>query len=559
VDNLKRSSYSEELNETLATLPDDLNEAYLNVFGRIFSPGAPRQDIALRILEFLTVSRRSLTVEEIDSLLAMRPRKRVSQKPSKMGRVQMKQTLLELFAPIVRILEPDGTVELVHLSIKDFLAKHEASPVNITQAHERFALSCLRYLNQPRFKIAGVAHNDIKPIMEANDLLVHAALSWSYHFTALAQPQEQLISAARVFLASQDILILWLKIFVSTKAESTGEAVTHDLLLLDSHLRRMGNHTMSVDSAMAQGAGFQGLFEFILERLTQERGPMDLHTLQWCAVLGKLNLDYTTCERHLRRAIEGFGAHPERGAEHPETITTMVALGRTYWNMKRLDEAEAVLRTCMDVREATMGPDDPDTLEVLSWLATVHRGKGMYDQACEEYEAIIKILQAKFGRQNRVVMREVKMLGVARRYEGNYDEAEALFQECLDWCQEVLGNMHPETVQAEKNLAMVYQMNGRLQEAEEKHRSVIVRQKAVTGEDAEYFISLQNLGETLRCLGRLEEAEKVLWEALTGKDIWHGPQHPHTKLTLASLARVYEARPGLGSDGKRTAVLLRSG
>ncbi|ROW01904.1 hypothetical protein VMCG_05534 [Cytospora schulzeri] len=279
--------------------------------------------------------------------------------------------------------------------------------------------------------------------------------------------------------------------------------------------------------------------------------PMDLQTLQWYAVLGKQNIDYKTCESHLRHAIDGFSNHPMRGPEHPETIATMVALGRTYWNMSRLDDAGNVLLRCRDAREAFLGAEDPDTLEVRSWLATVHRGKGLYTEACDEYEAIIASLERQYGRQNRLVMREVKMLGVARWHEGSYDAAEDLFLECLAWFREVLGETHPDTVQAAKNLAMVYQMDGRLEQAEDMHRDAIRRQLEVTGEDAEYFISLHNLGETLIGLGRLLEAEKVLLAALKGKDMWHGLKHPQTKLSLLSLATVYQKRSDLGTDGTR--------
>ncbi|PSR81752.1 hypothetical protein BD289DRAFT_438710 [Coniella lustricola] len=356
------------------------------------------------------------------------------------------------------------------------------------------------------------------------------------------------MKAIKTFFASQTAPIFWLRIFLSIKTESTGEAVTHDLLLLESHLKKTSAATSTIlNPSIVDGSCFQSLFHLLLKRSIEERGPSDLQTIQWYAILGKLNVDYGECEGHLRHAIEEFSNHPQRGPEHPETIDTMVALGRTYWNMKRLDQATEVFQRCYNVRTDSLGSHDPETLEVRSWLATVQRGKGSATEACSEYEEIIRILQSQIGRHNRVVMREIKMLGVARRHERSFDKAEAAFVECLRWCEQVLGTMHPDTVQAAKNLAMVYQVDGRLEDAESIHRDVISKQLEVTGEDAEYFISLQNLGETLRELGRLEEAEEVLLRALKGKDQWHGPKHPHTKLTLESLTILYKDRPDLDS------------
>lgn len=555
---LKRASYNEEIAEILRTLPAGLDEIYIRIFGQLFGPGAIQRDLALRTLEYIVLSRRPLTIANLDALLAIRPGQRVTGKSAYLGVERFRKTLQDLFGSIIRITQPDDTVDLVHLSIKDFLTKHEASPIKVSQAHERIAHSYLTYMNQPRFRISCIATKDIRPEMEADSLLVHAALSWGDHFIATHAPQKPLKDAVRAFLGSQETVILFLRIVLSTKAGSTGQAVMSDLLLLESRLRKtIDAEDSALKPPLKRRMEFKKIFEFLLQKSSEERGPRDLLTLQWYAVLGKLNIDYKECESYLRHAIDGFSSHPMRGPEHPETIATMVALGRTYWNMSRLDDAEHVLLRCCDAREASLGREDPDTLEVRSWLATIHRGKGLYAEACDEYETIIGSLERQYGRQNRVVMREVKMLGVARRFEGSYEVAEALFLECLAWCRDVLGEMHPDTVQATKNLAMVYQMDGQLGLAEEMHRDTIKRQLEVTGEDAEYFISLQNLGETLLGLGKFLDAEQVLLAALKGKDRWHGMKHPQTKLSLLSLANVYRNRSDLGTDGTKEQVLAR--
>lgn len=556
VDSLQNASFPEEVDQLLNDLPVGLDSALTRFFDRLVAPGAPQAKLVAQTLEYLVVSQRALSLDEICGLLSLRPETKHIARGRKTDRLS--QILHRLLGPVIRITNPSNSVELVHLSIKEFLTRHKRSPVSMSRASEHMTFGCLACLNNSKIDADCLTTENISPLLEKDSLLNYALVYWGSHFNTCSTPSTHVMHALKQFLTSPEKITFWLRVLMTAKSESTGEAVTNDLLLLESHMRAVAR-TGEIDlpQPVMNGSWLTDLFQLILNRFVSEFGENDLRTLQWYAALGKLNIKYDLCEAYLKRAIEGFKIHEARGPEHPETVTTMVALGRIYWNMSRLNDAEEVLQQCCDFREAELGKDDPDTLEAFSWVATVHRGQGHHTQACEEYEYVIKVLQRLYGRQNRVVMRELRMLGVARRHEGSYDMAEALFKECLVWSSDTLGEKHPETVQAAKNLAVVYQMQGRLGEAEQIHRDVIAKQLDVTGEDAEYFISLSNLGGTLLDQKKVQEAEAVLWKALRGKDQWHGVDHPNTRHTLDYLARLYKENRDFGSATDRDSVFGR--
>jgi hypothetical protein len=49
------------------------------------------------------------------------------------------------------------------------------------------------------------------------------------------------------------------------------------------------------------------------------------------------------------------------GAEHPDTLTSMVNLAHTWKSQRRLSDALALLEACYRLRKKVLGPDHPDT------------------------------------------------------------------------------------------------------------------------------------------------------------------------------------------------------
>lgn len=551
VESLKSASFLENIHQILENLPVGLDEIYQRMFDKAFASDAPRKELAIKILEYVTVSRRPLKIFELDDMLAIRPGQTAFSKQTRV--LNLRGLIRQVHGPIIRIIQGQDTVELIHLSIKEFLMKNESSPIDVSRAHDSMATACLTYLNFKSFQHVEFHTADIQNMLEEECLLGYAVLSWGLHLTAVTEPSKPLLNALEKFLVSANNVLLWLRVVTSAKMGSTGQRVLKDLLLLEAHLRHLAKSSgLTIPEAVRERKWLSGLAEQIMEKLMQERGEDHLQTVEWYAVVGKFHTTYATSESYLLRAISG--QKKLLGPRHPNTVSSMVALGRIYWNMKWLDQAEEIFKQSFNIREETLGADHPDTLEALSWVATVYRGKALYEESCEMYSRVIAGLEMQYGRYNGIVMREIKMLGVTRRAQGQYEYAESLFNESWNFFRDVQGDKHPDTVQCVKNLAMVYQIDGRFEEAEALHRDVIMKQEEVTGEDGELFISVHNLGVSLAGLRQYEDAEVVLQRALNGKDVWHGKKHPHTGLTLQALNELYEKRPDL-DEGEKAAIV----
>ncbi|MCJ1310206.1 hypothetical protein MMC25_003868 [Agyrium rufum] len=515
----------EEIDHLLDNVPSELEQVYNRMFERAFRLNPTKIDLAIRILEFLNVSRRPSTIEELDDLLATRACQ--SDFSRKARAFDLRYLINKLFGSIIYVRPaPCNTLELTHLTVKDYLRKNNECPIKIAQAENNMATVCLTFLNFKRFWASDSQPVHMEHLRKSERLLDYAITYWGPHLTTIRLPSPTLVAALVSFLNSSKAVSHWFRLLALSETQPTGGRIMNDLLLLASHLRKLATTmNLQVPPSILKGAWLTELLHAVLEKLVKSKGEDDLQTLEWYAVLGRFTNISSLSEGYLQKAIAGKSKI--LGSEHADTMSTMLILGRVYWNMSRLDEAEATFRRCLDVRKEANGEQHPETLEAMSWVASVCRGKGRLDQA-------------------------YKMLGVAKRAQGDHEVTEKLFAESWAFFEDVHGPMHPDTVQCIKNLAMVYQLSDRLVEAETLHREVIAKQEEVLGDDEELYISLHNLGETLLALRRYEEAEAILLRAWRGKEVWHGVHHPQTLLTNRLLRDLYEQKPS--TDAKRTAA-----
>jgi serine/threonine-protein kinase len=145
------------------------------------------------------------------------------------------------------------------------------------------------------------------------------------------------------------------------------------------------------------------------------------------------------------------------------------ALAATLTVAGRFDEAEAQLRTALELDEATWGPDHPR-------LATLHTNLG------------------------------IALMGLQR-----FDEAEAEFRQTLALRQRILGQDHPETIDAELNLGSMLVERGDAEAAEEALRNALHRLEAAYGpEHPAVADALNNLANALNVQGKFAQAEPLL-------------------------------------------------
>lgn len=171
------------------------------------------------------------------------------------------------------------------------------------------------------------------------------------------------------------------------------------------------------------------------------------------------------------------------------------ALGISYWQLGRHEEADRHLPAVYELRRKTLGPDHVDTLRALA------------------------------------------NVGGLRLEQGRFKEAEEALKEAVEGFTKTLGPGHGLTLGAASNLAVLYSRRGADEEALSMSRRVYEGQKLARGPDHEQTLgALVNLGDQLSELGRFDEAEPLLRQAVASWERAHGPDKTGTFVALHSLA-----------------------
>jgi len=260
---------------------------------------------------------------------------------------------------------------------------------------------------------------------------------------------------------------------------------------------------------------------------------------------------YEQAERHLRRAVEL--RERELGPDDPATLDSRNSLGVLLAQAGRYGEAIALHEETLKRRKATLGVDHRDTLTSMNGLATAYSEAGQLDQALPLHEETLKQQQMKLGPNDPETLLSMSNLAFAYRAAGKSDQALPLLEVALERMKATLGPDHPHTLVSMNNLADVYQATGKLAQALQLFEQVLEKEKAKSGPNhLNTLRSMHNLAFAYQAAGKTDRALPLFEETLEKLKATLGPDHPHTLQCMDNLARSYQA------DGKLDqAVQLR--
>ncbi len=225
------------------------------------------------------------------------------------------------------------------------------------------------------------------------------------------------------------------------------------------------------------------------------------------------------------------------GASHPQTLSSMDALGWTLNREGRYTEADPLQRKTLDLRRRVLGPEHPDTLRSATNLASTLTQEARYPEAEKLQRETLDIQRRVLGPQNPDTLRSMSNLANTLARQGRYPEAEKLQQETLDIQRSLLGPEHPDTLRSMSNLANTLARQGRYPEAEKLQRETLDLRRRVLGpEHADTLVAMTDLAVSVRRQGRVAEAEKLEREALEIQRRVLGPEHPSTLMTMNNLS-----------------------
>jgi non-specific serine/threonine protein kinase/serine/threonine-protein kinase len=235
----------------------------------------------------------------------------------------------------------------------------------------------------------------------------------------------------------------------------------------------------------------------------------------------------------------------ELGDEHPDTLTSIAAMGLLIRAQGNLAEAEPYYREALDSRRRVLGDEHADTLRSMSNMGALLQAQGKLTQAERYYRDALKKRRRVLGEEHPDTLTSLASVGYLLTAQGKWDEAEPYYRDVLEKRRRILGDDHPHTLFAINNMAALLQTQLRFSEAETLYTEALERRRRVLGDDhPDTLQSLNNLGNLLQTLGKAE-AEAYYREALEKRRRVLGDEHPYTLNSIQNLATLLLSQGGL--------------
>jgi len=224
------------------------------------------------------------------------------------------------------------------------------------------------------------------------------------------------------------------------------------------------------------------------------------------------------------------------GAEHPDTLAAMSALGASYYRIGRLDEALKLHEKALELRRKVNGPEHPDTLTAMNALAVSYYAAGRYDEAFGLWERVLPLRRRVLGPEHPDTLDAMENVAVAVEAD-HQAEALKLRTDVLTLRRKVLGLEHPDTLAAMHNLAHSFEQVGQLDQALKLNEEALPLFRKVFGpEHHNTLIAMANLANSYEDDSRRDEALRLREQVLSLRRKVLPPGHPDTLDAMENLA-----------------------
>ena len=235
-----------------------------------------------------------------------------------------------------------------------------------------------------------------------------------------------------------------------------------------------------------------------------------------------------TVEELLRRAAATIDGNAKLAGRPEVEATLRLTLGKTFFKLSDLTEAEKHLRQAVDLRRKVFGPDDPRALTAQEALADfLNRGPERVTESLPLAHQHLGSTGRVLGPEHRDTLDSMDTYAMSLSISGQLDRAISLWRECLAARRRVLGENHPDTIAAMGNLAFGLGKRGEWPEAISLERRVIDGRRTLSVPDSDAR-DVSILATHLYIVGDLEEGERLLSEAVDTATLRLGVNHRET-------------------------------
>jgi tetratricopeptide (TPR) repeat protein/tRNA A-37 threonylcarbamoyl transferase component Bud32 len=235
------------------------------------------------------------------------------------------------------------------------------------------------------------------------------------------------------------------------------------------------------------------------------------------------------------------------GADHPQTLYTVKALGQALHRQGRLAEAEPLYRLVYEKRKAAYGPEHRTTMNAATQLAA-----GLVSlQRAAEAEPILReaiaAMEARGEGRSPQFVANLNILAGALAQLDRLDEALALAARGIAIERDV-GAPNQETLAARSQHARLLLSLGRVAQASAEFAELLpLAEKTLGREHVNYAVFSSQAAACEIAEQRFEAARQRLETVLPALEARFGPTHPRTREAYGRLAEAYA---GLGDSAR---------
>jgi serine/threonine protein kinase len=238
------------------------------------------------------------------------------------------------------------------------------------------------------------------------------------------------------------------------------------------------------------------------------------------------------------------------------------AIGVTWRNLGRYEQAEPELRRAIELRQHTLGPGHPLTLESSNSLAVVLCYMGRFDEAIPLLKDTIAAQTATLGADDNATLLSMKNLASCYDAVGRPNEALPLLQLVLEKRRRVLGPEARETLVTLNEIGTVYINMRRYEEALPVCQEACDKFRATLGPDhPDTLRAMDSMAGLFRQLKQPAKAVPLMEHVLKCRRTSYGPDHKLTLQAIDGLATSYfaagESAKGVNMAGEYVAAIGR--
>jgi tetratricopeptide (TPR) repeat protein len=241
------------------------------------------------------------------------------------------------------------------------------------------------------------------------------------------------------------------------------------------------------------------------------------------------------------------GTAGARTANANKNHTSLRAMARVYMASGSYDKAQPLLATALDLAKASNAPDS-DVCACALDLAYLYKNQGRLDEAETICLSGLELQEKVYSPTHPFVAYTLRILGEIYRRQGRFREATDSLDRAMAIMRRVSGEDDPDMAPVKVDMARLLLAKGDFAQAESYFKNAIAVIEGSYGPTHLYTARVLTSMAELRVLqGRHAQAEALISRALPVQEKVYGP-HPHFLVPAwLVMAKVYKAKGDLAN------------